>query len=156
MHRTAGTGAFLFFLALQVLEFHTRRSARAMGLLLLSALLVLHPLSLLLSRDLPLVLTSPPLEEPPIVLYSETSFCFILPLCPSFSLSHALSSLCLFTAYYMRFRTFHLCTHELFARANFESDSPRALRRKKRRRGSDESGQTAREQRTMAEKKMRQ
>lgn len=67
---------------------------------------------LLLSRDLPLILTSPP-KEPPIVLHSETSFCFILLFCPippSVPLSLSLSlSICLFAAYYMRFRAFHLC-----------------------------------------------
>lgn len=134
--------ARLFFLALQVLEFHTRRDARD----------GVAPLrSLFLSRDLPLVLTSP-LEEPPIVLYSETSFCFILPSCPSFSLSHTLSSLCLFTAYYMRFRTFHLCRHDC---SHGQTSNPihcERYARKKCRRGSDESGQTAREQNDGREK----
>lgn len=145
MHRTAGTSmCFVLLVVLQVLEFHTRRNARDRVALApfcaFVACIFPFPVTLSRSPDLPFVLTSPS-EEPPIVLYSETSFCFILPssllLSPSLALSlygllYALSSVPFVHAD---------CSHGL----DFEPDSLRALRRKKRR-GSNGSGQTAREQ----------
>lgn len=113
MHRTAGTGAFCSSWRYRFLNF-THIAPRAIGLLLLSGLLhaPFPSLSLFFSPN-----HSPPIfrshshipvpEEPPIVLYSETSFCFILPSFPSLSRSLSLYGLLYI---YMRFRAFHLCT----------------------------------------------
>lgn len=141
----------LFFLTLQVLEFHTHRAAHDRVAAPLSGLS--HSLSLSLPitlfRSSAHVLTSP-LEEPPIVLYSETSFCFILPSSPS--LSRSLSLYGLLYIYALSSVPFvHVdCSHGQI------SNRVRCERRGER----SEEGRTnpvkRRENRTIAEKKMRQ
>lgn len=100
---------FFLFWCYRFLNF-THVEMRAIGLLwLLSALsLLAYSLSLSLSPDLPIFRSfSHPRRRNPLLFYTArpvfVSFC--LPLCFSLPLS-----LCLFMAYYMRFRAFHLCT----------------------------------------------
>lgn len=107
MHRTAG--AFCSSWRYRFLNF-THIAPRTIGLLLLSVVSrCLHILSLSLPitlfRSFAHVLTSLS-EEPPIVLYSETSFCFILPFSP---LSRSVSvRLIIYIYICMHFRAFHL------------------------------------------------
>lgn len=96
MHRAAGT-VVLFFLTLQVLEFHTRRAAVRWGcsprrfyFLFLTLLFLADPgnraraLSLARAFTISTLLcrSFPGRRTPSIVLPSETSFCFTLSLSP--------------------------------------------------------------------------
>lgn len=147
MHRTAGTLVrFVLLVALQVLEFHTRRSTRdrVAGSSLFS--LLAYSLSLSLSPDLPFVLTSPS-EEPPIVLYSETSFCFILPSSLLLSPSLALSLYGLLYALSER----SVCARRLFARTRLRTRFAASVAEKETKRV-----EWIRSNGTIAEKKMRQ
>lgn len=115
MHRTAGTGAFCSSWRYRFLNF-THIAPRTIGLLLLSGLSLLTfslSLPITLCRSSAHVLTSPS-EEPPIVLYSETSFCFILPSFPSLS-----RSLSLYSLLYIYMRS--ICARRLFARGKLRT-----------------------------------
>jgi len=153
MHRTAGTGTFCSSWRYRFLNF-THVAARAMGLLLLSAPLSFCILSLSPSLSQSSARSHIPAGGTPYCfiqrdqfLFHSTSLSFFLPL--------ALSSLCLFTAYYMRFRTFQLCTHDC---SHGQTSNP--IHRERHEERSAEEGRTnpvkRRESRTMAEKKMRQ
>lgn len=146
--------ARLFFLALQVLEFHTHVTVCAMGLLLLSALsFCILSLSFSLARSsarshIPVGGTPYCFTQRDQFLFHSTFLSFSLPL----SLARSFFSLSLYGLLYA-LSSVPFVHARLFARADFEPDSPRSLRREKRRRGSDESGQTAREQNDGREKK---
>lgn len=136
MHRAAGT-VVLFFLTLQVLEFHTRRAAVRWGcsprrfyFLFLTLLFLADPgnraRALSLARAFTistLLCRSSPAEEPPLLFYLARPV--FVSLCLSLhGLLYALSG--------VRARSI------VFARASFEPDSlvrSRATRRKRNREG---------------------
>lgn len=141
----------VLFLALQVLEFHTHRTAHdrvAAPLWPLAAYIPSLSFSQSLSPDLPLTFSHSPRRRNPLLFYIARPV--FVSFCRPFLLSRAL---CLFTAYYIYICAFErsICARQLFTRANFEPGLLRAPRRKERR-GSDESGQTAREQNDSREK----
>jgi hypothetical protein len=146
MHRTAGTGVFCSSWCYRFLNF-THVAARAMGLLLLSFCILSPSFSLAIFRSF-----SHPRWRNPLLFYTArpvfVSFYLPVLLSPSRTLFLLLSLYGLLYA----LSNVPFVHARLFARANFESDSLRALRRKKRRKGSDESGQTAREQNDGREK----
>lgn len=152
MHRTAGTGAFCSSWRYRFLNF-THIAPRTIGLLLLSGLSLLNILSFSLSpnHSLPIFRSrSHRRRKPPIVLYSETSFCFILPSFPSLSCSLSLYGLLYIYA----------LSSVPFVHANCSHGQTSNPIRCERRGERSEEGRTnpvkRRESRTIAEKKMRQ